>query len=68
MPTSPEAAHVTRGPIEKVQDEPVGFRMIRGRTGPSGDFVVPVYALGRKVYETWIEDGQKMGRWHWEYV
>jgi hypothetical protein len=56
--------HVHKGPFELVQDEPVAFRVLYdGRT------VVPVYAVGRRIYETWRdENGEKFGRWAWRYV
>lgn len=55
--------HVREGPTERVQDEPVSFRVLR-----DGQTVVPVYALGHRVYETWRENGEKYGRWTWRYV
>lgn len=59
--------HVTEGPIERVRDEPIDFRVIGDDI--RGHHVVPIYALGVKVYETWVdEQGRKMGRWTWRYL
>jgi hypothetical protein len=58
----PETHHVHEGPIERVRDEPVGWRCIDGEA-------FPIYVYGRRVYETWrTEDGEKWGRWNWRYV
>jgi hypothetical protein len=59
---------ISYGPIEKVQEDPVDFRVIQ-RTIFQRPIVVPVYAFGRKRFETWRDsDGKKWGRWTWEYV
>jgi hypothetical protein len=62
--TEERHVHIERGPIEKMQEEPVAFRVLR-----DGMTVVPVWALGCRVYETWRgADGEKYGRWTWELV
>jgi len=60
---TPLDRHVEEGPIERVQEEPIGFRVL-----PYTDVVVPIYVYGHKVFETWVENGQKYGRWTWRYV
>lgn len=56
---------VTYGPWEPRTDLP----LIRKQTpDPWRGVVVErlAHVIDRKVMTTWIEDGQKMGRWTWE--
>lgn len=64
--TQSPVKHVSFGLIEKVREEPVGFRVIGDDY--RGHHVIPNYVLGRKRFETWWENGKKMGRWTWEYL
>lgn len=53
------------GEYEPRHDLPPLKRKVRNqRTGLVHEVFAPM--LDRKVYETWVEDGQKMGRWTWE--
>lgn len=60
-PTGPVT--VQYGLIEKVREEPVDFMHL------GGGMVHPVYVYGRKRFEFWRdENGEKVGRWTWEYL
>ncbi len=58
--------HVSYGLMETDEDAtPVGVVHYSWDGRP---FVVWKRPIRRKVFETWIENGQKIGRWHWRYL
>lgn len=55
---------VTYGPWEVVGEGKSGPIMVQGRVR----FFHQCAPMRRRRYEWWMEDGQQMGRWSWEYL
>ena len=53
---------IRKGPWERAGDVAPILKLTEISRQP-----VLVYAMRRRVYEYWYENGEKFGRWTWEY-